>query len=332
MLYVAVTRAKDTLLLSGHWWSRTTSKPRGPSVFLDELADACPQAADVWADAPSETSNPLAAEPLVAAWPLDAVGSRKAALLEGAHLVRLAQHFHSAAPPVLDDRSWDRDVRALLADRQRHRMIRAAPALPESLSVSLLVALARNPAATTEQLRRPVPREPAPTARRGTRFHAWLEHHFAGDALLDVDELPGADDRDALPDDRFEELTRAFLDSPWADRVPHEVEVPFSTVLGGRALRGRMDAVFADPDGGWTVVDWKTGRVPPPDELNALAVQLAIYRRAWAALSGAPLASVRAALHFVASGETVVPELPSEAQLVELLREETLLPTGAGRG
>ncbi len=34
----------------------------------------------------------------------------------------------------------------------------------------------------------------------------------------------------------------------------------------GLLVRGRMDAVFAEPDGGWDVVDWKTGRRPPGAE------------------------------------------------------------------
>ncbi|MDF2826431.1 MAG: ATP-dependent helicase, partial [Mycobacterium sp.] len=39
LLYVAITRAEDTLLLSGHHWGATESKPRGPSEFLLELKD-----------------------------------------------------------------------------------------------------------------------------------------------------------------------------------------------------------------------------------------------------------------------------------------------------
>ena len=49
-----------------------------------------------------------------------------------------------------------------------------------------------------------------------------------------------------------------------------------------------MDAVFADPDGGCTVVDWKTGALPDDARLPALAVQLAAYRLAWADLAGVP--------------------------------------------
>jgi hypothetical protein len=39
LLYVALTRAEDTLLLSGHHWGASETKPRGPSEFLCELKE-----------------------------------------------------------------------------------------------------------------------------------------------------------------------------------------------------------------------------------------------------------------------------------------------------
>ena len=79
-------------------------------------------------------------------------------------------------------------------------------------------------------------------------------------------------------------------------------------------------AVFAEPDGGWLVVDWKTGSVPEPARRESLFVQLAAYRIAWAQLSGVPLEKVRAAFHYVRSGYTLEPEaLPDRAALGALL-------------
>jgi DNA helicase II / ATP-dependent DNA helicase PcrA len=152
-----------------------------------------------------------------------------------------------------------------------------------------------------------LPFPPNPTARRGTAFHAWLEHRFTSTALLDVDELPGAADDSATPHDDLDELREAFLAGSWAQRWPHQVEVPFETQVDGIVIRGRMDAVFADPDGGWTVVDWKTGAVPGSEQVPALSVQLAAYRLAWAAMSDAPLERVRAAFHYVRHDHTLRP-------------------------
>ncbi|WP_232213001.1 PD-(D/E)XK nuclease family protein, partial [Saccharomonospora saliphila] len=208
-----------------------------------------------------------------------------------------------------DPDGWITDTDVLLAERARHRDGAADIDLPGTLSVSQLVELADEPEALARRLRRPLPFPPNAGMRRGTAFHGWLERRFAGDRLLDLDDLPGSADLEAHEEgDRdFEALREAFERSPWAARTPHDVEVPFSTDIDGVTVRGRMDAVFADPDGGWTVVDWKTGAVPPDERMPALSVQLAAYRLAWAGLSGAPLERVRAAFHYVRSGRTVHP-------------------------
>jgi len=179
--------------------------------------------------------------------------------------------------------------------------------LPAQLSVSQLVELAADPAGLAEALRRPQPLPPNPHARRGTAFHAWLEQRFGAAQLLDLDELPGAADDGAADDDALAELQSAFLASEWAERRPVEAEVPFETAVAGVGVRGRMDAVFADPDGGFTVVDWKTGALPDPTRMPALSVQLAAYRLAWAALADCPPERVRAAFHFVRHGVTLRP-------------------------
>jgi len=103
--------------------------------------------------------------------------------------------------------------------------------------------------------------------------------------------------------------------------MPIDVEVPFDMVIGGRVVRGRIDAIFADDDGGTTVVDWKTGEPPDtPEAKQHTAIQLAVYRLAWAQLHGCPVESVRAAFHYVRSGRTVSPDtLPGADDLVALL-------------
>jgi DNA helicase-2/ATP-dependent DNA helicase PcrA len=103
--------------------------------------------------------------------------------------------------------------------------------------------------------------------------------------------------------------------------------VPFAITVAGVVVRGRMDAVFQDPDGRYDVVDWKTGRRPPAGrDAAAAAVQLAAYRIAWAELAGVPVDRVRAAFHYVADGVTVRPaDLLDLEGLTALL---TALPPG----
>jgi DNA helicase-2/ATP-dependent DNA helicase PcrA len=224
-------------------------------------------------------------------------------------------------------KEWDRDVEVLLTERAlREQRTRLDVAMPQHLSVSQLVMLRRDPGELARQLRRPVPSAPAPLARRGTAFHLWLEQRFGSPRLLDLDEVPGSADADAAPDVQLAALQQAFLASAWAARDPVEVEVPFELVVDDIVVRGRMDAVFRDDDGGFTVVDWKTGRRPAGDEAAAAAVQLAAYRLAWADLTGTDIARVHAAFFYLRDGATVAPaELLDRAGLVALLR--SLSPT-----
>jgi DNA helicase II / ATP-dependent DNA helicase PcrA len=322
LFYVAVTRAEHVLLLSGHRWGPTGDRPREPSPFLEEVRAAAQAEGsgrvDHWAPAPEYGAhNPATAEPATAEWPPDPLGARSVAVHAGAELVREALRDRAdpavseSAPDVgdpadHDPEGWAADVDVLLAERAAARRPPVVT-LPPQLSVSRLVELAADPAALAAHLRRPLPQPPNPHARRGTAFHAWLEQRFGAARLLDIDELPGSADEGAASDDLLEELQEAFLSSAWAQREPHEVEVPFETVVDGVIVRGRMDAVFADPDGGWTVVDWKTGALPDPARRTALGVQLAAYRLAWAELARCPPERVRAAFHYVRPDVTLRP-------------------------
>lgn len=325
LFYVALTRSAHTLLLSAHWWGRTGSKPRGPSEFLTELVSTVDP--DEWADAPApDAENPLLARERTAIWPMDPLRDRRTGVVEGAKLVieelaALRAEKPEQLPLEDDPDGWVRDTDVLIAERAAAASKREKVSLPDQLSVSQLVELAADPDALARRLRRPLPYPPNPVARRGTAFHVWLEKRFGSRALLDVDELPGAADGQAAPDADLEALKEKFLRSRWASRIPHEVEVPFACEVDGVSLRGRMDAVFADPDGGWTVVDWKTGAPPDTEHLPALTVQLAAYRLAWAGLSGTPVEGVRAAFHYVRRDYTLRPaDLLDVAGLRDLLR------------
>jgi DNA helicase-2/ATP-dependent DNA helicase PcrA len=319
LFYVALTRSEHSLLVSGHWWGKTGSKPKGPSEFLTELSEVDKNAVDHWVPAPAEDEeNPIANAARSARWPIDPLGKRRQDVLAGADQVRAELAKLKRAKPDAQDQmllplededpdGWIRDTDVLLAERAAALTRREKIALPRQLSVSQLVELAADPEALARRLRRPLPFPPNPVARRGTAFHAWLERKFGSGRLLDLDELPGAADDGAAVDDELDELRDAFLASSWADRIPHEVEVPFTCDVDGMSVRGRMDAVYRDEDGGWTVVDWKTGRVPDEDHLPALAVQLAAYRIAWAQLAGVPVDKVRAAFHYVRHDHTLRP-------------------------
>ncbi len=331
--YVAVTRARHLLLCSGSWW-RDGVNPCGPSVLLHTAKEACENGAGEvvhWAPAPADgATNPALEEWPVGVWPTDPLSARRRRALSAA-----AELVEAAAPHPLDPAqslgeedpllaSWVRDADLLLRERARHASPTVDVPLPSHLSVSALVTLRRDPGELARRLRRPMPAAPAPQARRGTAFHAWLEERFGAARLVDLDELPGSGDEFAAPDSTLAELQEAFLAGEWADRQPIEVEVPFETPLGPLSLRGRIDAVFRREDGGYEVIDWKTGPPPTGADLAAAGVQLAAYRLGWSRLTGVPVERVSAGFHHVAAGLTVRP--------VDLLGEQALLDlvTGAG--
>ena len=74
LAYVAFTRARHDLLLTGSHLSKTASKPRRPSRFLTELQrrDLLASYGDGWVDFDESRPNPLTALTQVGIWPLDA--------------------------------------------------------------------------------------------------------------------------------------------------------------------------------------------------------------------------------------------------------------------
>lgn len=337
LLYVALTRAEHMLLVSGHHWGATESKPRGPSTFLVELKDAIDAAAAAgtpcgeiatWAEAPAEGDpNPLRGRVIEAMWPHDPLAGRRTRVHHGAALVKSAIAGDVVAVPVDDEDGWIADVDALLAERERAGQP-VVPPLPAQVSVSAMVDLGRDPEAAARRLHRRLPRPPAAHALLGTVFHEWVQRYYQAEKLFDLDDLPGAVDAGRHDRGELDDLQSAFAVSEWAARTPIDVEVPFDMMLGGRVVRGRIDAVFADDDGGVTVVDWKTGDPPTTqEELQHNAVQLAVYRLAWSRLQGRPLSSVRAAFHYVRSGQTIMPPTwPDADELAALLADPTERP------
>uniref|UniRef100_A0AAU3GRI4 DNA 3'-5' helicase n=1 Tax=Streptomyces sp. NBC_01401 TaxID=2903854 RepID=A0AAU3GRI4_9ACTN len=217
--------------------------------------------------------------------------------------------------------SWDRDLDALAGELRRARAAVRDVVVPATLSATQLLHLADDPDGFARELARPMPRPPQPAARRGTRFHAWVESRFEELPLpmLGPDELPGGHGSDAeIADERdLAELKEAFERTAYARRTPYRVETPFQITLGGRVIRGRIDAVYRTGDT-YEIVDWKTGRHGTADPL-----QLAVYRLAWAELHGLPPDAVTATFLYIRTGETSRPTgLPGREELERLLLDE----------
>ncbi len=117
------------------------------------------------------------------------------------------------------------------------------------------------------------------------------------------------------------QLQSAFLSGPYATQAPHRVEAPFQLMLGPAVIRGRIDAVYVRPEGGFDVVDYKTGTS------SADPLQLAVYRVAWSHIAGVPLEEVGAAFYYVSRGEVArYDQLPDEQALTALLTHSSAAP------
>ena len=319
--YVAFTRAKHALVVSSYVWTEGRKTPLGPSPFQEVVREQLAvwgEAPLAWSDKPpKDTPNPLQELPRQVPWPVTEQTAEALRRLDAAERVVAAV---AQPEPELDVvaaaqvAQWDDELERLVAEATAARSDVVEVRLPPSLSATALAQVRDDPSAYAERLVRPMPQPPSPSARFGTAFHAWVEARFGQQDLLDPDELPGR--ADAGIDDYAElrALVEKFEAGAFAERVPHRIEAGFSLVLAGQVLRGRIDAVYTEPDGGFLVVDWKTGRREGVDPL-----QLALYRLAWAELNDLPPDRVRAAFYFVRSGELVEPpDLPGRAELERL--------------
>lgn len=330
LAYVALTRARHELVVSSYVWAEGRKTPLGPSPYQHTLRDVLAGWGEQplgWLDKPAKgTPNPLQAEVREVPWPVTERTEEALRRLDAAERVRAAM----AAPGGPDDdldmlaaervAVWDEEIGRLLAESRRESATEIEVRLPAALSATSLARLREDPDAFAAELARPMPRQPSPAARFGTRFHEWVESRFGQQDLIDPDDLPGRADVGIDDYADLRALIERFEAGPFGDRPPARLEAPFAIVLAGQVVRGRIDAVYAEPDGGWLVVDWKTSRAPTADPL-----QLAVYRVAWAELMGVPVERVRAGFYYVRTQQLVEPEdLPGRAEL------EALVTGGAG--
>ena len=333
LAYVAFTRARSRLLLSAYVWSTTRKQPLTISRFLTEVRDIGEPlvTVDDWcADPEPEATNPLMADEVDdIAWPEPPDADRQARLSRAADLVDAARRDRAHREATAGDggsetvRRWHRDAGVLLDEIRRRRRRVIDVALPARLTTSQVVALAHDPDAFAAALARPVPARPAPQARRGSRFHQWVEQLYGAAPLLEPDDLPGAQDAD-LADDELAALQERFLADGWGERRPVAVEAPFEMTVGGRLIRGRIDAVYQEGER-YDVIDFKTGAVP--DDFSAAALQLAVYRLAWADLAEVAPKQVDAGFLYVRTGKLLRPD-----RLLDRRELDELLSGGDGSG
>lgn len=317
--YVAVTRARSHLFCSASYWGDGVT-PLEPSSLYRKVEEIALRSGKVIGELepPADGArNPDEDKEIFAQWPRDPLASARSKFDATVELVRSAPAIVLSGVNASSDeqlQSWISDAQAIIAEQNESRSSSFAIPRPIRMSPSSIIAMKRDPQAFARSVRRPMPRARDEYSSRGTAFHLWVEKHLSGFSIFDDEEF---DLLQPIEEDRtVEELKKTWLASEFGGRDAYRVEVPFETVIAGTLVRGRIDAIYKS-DAGFEVVDWKTGSKQLDEDA---AIQLAIYRLAWAKLEGISVNQVSAAFHYVPTGVTDRrTNLMSEEELIALL-------------
>ncbi|MCU1545631.1 MAG: ATP-dependent helicase [Homoserinimonas sp.] len=300
LAYVAVTRARHSLLLTGSFWA-TQATARPPSPFLWPLVEAGVLGALPVASEFAE--NPLGENVNLFSWPMDPLGGRRESVERAADLVR------AAAPDQAGQ--WSHDLDLLLEERRRRLTGADEVQAPTRVPASRFKDYVTNPAAVAAALRRPMPEKPYRATRLGTLFHSWVEDRYGlhGSAeTLDAfaDEL---DFNDApVEQAALARLQATFERSPWATLNPVEVEREIHLPLADHIIVCKIDAVYL-VNNRYQVVDWKTGKAPTDaQDLEDKQLQLALYRQAYAEWKGVHPSLIDAVFFYVSDDAIIRPQ------------------------
>jgi DNA helicase-2/ATP-dependent DNA helicase PcrA len=276
--YVATTRARHLLVLSGAFWTGG-KRPNKRSDFLE-----------MGFDLEGSVQERIVTDPGLA--PELFVPSDHAAppdpLFEGGW----PEALRGASEPGWLDAFPAHAVAAREKASQLRLELEALPEPPEAAtpgtfttSVTGLVTMARCPQQFRWSAVDRLPRRPSAGRLRGITFHRKVELRNLGKVPLeDIDDtaydLP-RDGEGAGGGSSFDPFA-VFVRTRFAEMRPRFVEVPIDLRVGASRVRGRIDAVYEPEPGVWEIVDYKSGR---RHDDPATAVQLQAY--AVAAAEGA---------------------------------------------
>ena len=270
--YVAVTRAKSKLLVSGAYWyglPEPSVNPKKPSELFEMIAShehtenaghasETPRPALLREETPASAPDPHFAN----GWS----GALRDAVADQQAMPSLADELGLADEL---DQEVDRLNQALFALDEVEQPETEDP--QQVVSVTGLVTYAGCPKRYYWSEVDPLPRRRNPAAVAGTELHRRIELYQRGQVPFDELEpdLYDAPDESTGPGGYA-----VFQDSRFAQKRADLVEAAFVLRLdNGYQVRGRIDAVYAS-DGSWEIVDFKSG-APSRDE--ARVVQLQAY-------------------------------------------------------
>jgi DNA helicase-2/ATP-dependent DNA helicase PcrA len=264
--YVAATRARHRLLVTGAFWY-SQKKPKQPSTLFDLVAGLPGVVRHVTCEDPGKRPEAATVEAAVPAPDPHFPDGWEAAFRAS------VEDPTWPAGQTTNQAAYDDQVNqlSLVLDSLPEPELEDGPA-PTTTSVSGLVTYATCPKRFYWSEVDRLPRRPAPWLKRGVALHRKIELHNRGVVPLD---LADDDTYDLVPDEAEPKADAyiTFQESRFGQTKPRWIEAPFLLAGDDLRIRGRIDAVY-DFDGAWEVVDFKSGRHRPDP---ARVVQLQAY-------------------------------------------------------
>ncbi|NIA24270.1 MAG: UvrD-helicase domain-containing protein [Gammaproteobacteria bacterium] len=305
--YVAVTRAKHHLVLTGaHWY--TTGRPKKPSALFDTIARLDGVTVEPRVREPGKPPELLRTDPRVTTpdplFPEGWEAAFESAATDPGWLEGLSQNAEGFA-------TQQRRFELVLDELPKNpRPIPEQPLL--KVSVTNLVTYATCPKRYFWTVVDPLPRRPSHAARRGIEIHRRIELHNLGAV-----PLTDAEGYDLVTGDHppKRDPFATYLSSRFAADHPRFVELGFELVLSPTVtVKGRIDAIYETSPGTWEIVDFKTGRrsANPAAEVQLEAYAVAAHM---ANLATDPPLAVEVTFAYLGDGLDVVTEHVDETRL-----------------
>jgi DNA helicase-2/ATP-dependent DNA helicase PcrA len=300
LIYVAITRPKHELLMTGSYWKPGVKTASEPSRFMRECLDT---AVVINGEITDRISDEQVIKPEVDVWPKKPFEDSRREKIE------LGKQSFEAADPndsIMRDSATSKLIERLLLEREVKNEQAKSVDFGVRVSASNFKAYLDELDELAGSVLRPVPQQPYAASRMGNLFHAWVEKRFAPSGLLfddEFDELEDADDFVAI-----ETLQQNYENSRFAGLKPLAVEQEIQLTIGSNTFVCKMDAIYQDGDG-VQIVDWKTNQ-PPTEEhdLYRRSLQLALYRLAYSEFTGMPIEKVKASFFFVGVSQELTPD------------------------
>lgn len=270
--YVAATRAKSLLMVSGAYWyghPETTVNPKEPSALF-ELVDAHPNTVSTGRDREPPRPELLRYDDDAASpdpvFPNGWLDALRESVVDSDAILRLAEKLDIEEATTASAQAWTGRLFDLPDE-----LTAEAEAEPLTVSVTGMVTYAGCPKQFYWSEIDRLPRKRNPAAVAGTEVHRRIE-------LLQKGNIPfeevSREIYDTPDQDHRQGAYQNFLSSRFADEQAARVEAPFTLEINDALrVRGRIDALY-DAEGTWEIVDFKSGA---PSDDPARMVQLEAY-------------------------------------------------------